>query len=152
NVDAELVAINFRSVDTEHIYDIYSKIGNRILSFELLSKYFLRLIKNNDIKPTQVANRNGGEPLLVWAAQTGAIEAARLLLTIGADPNIPASDGRFPLHLAAQFGFIEIITLLLNYGARVNDKSKAGNTALILALRDLKTEAKCKETVCILLE
>jgi ankyrin repeat protein len=156
--DPEKVAMNFQSIDTEYIYEIYTRLKHTIVSFELLSKYFLKLIKNKVIKPTQVAKRNDGEPPLAWAAQTGAIEATLLLLTIGADPNARAKNGALPLHFAASNGRAEIVNLLLDHGAGINEC--CGTTSALLAavwcfVREDKrkpTESRRQEIVHILLK
>jgi|GEM_PF-6185294 len=157
--DPEKVAMNFQSIDTEFIYEIYTRLKHTIVSFELLSKYFLKLIKNKVIKPTQVAKRNDDPPPLSWAAQTGAIEAIRLLLTIGADPNARAKNGSLPLHLAATRGHVEVVNLLLDHGAGINDLCH-GFSALYVAVgcfsvkedKRKPTESRRQEIVHILLE
>ncbi len=61
---------------------------------------------------------------LLWSAYSNQAEAARWLLTHGADPNVRhdfggAEHGRqaVALHLAAQYGCIETIRVLLTHGA-----------------------------------
>jgi ankyrin repeat protein len=96
-------------------------------------------IRNNDLKELQslvagkkagIADERGRTPLM-YAAGAGSIEAMKILLDAGADPNTADSFGATPL----MFGIRDIakVRLLLDAGARVNDKSKQDQTALIVA-------------------
>jgi ankyrin repeat protein len=61
---------------------------------------------------------NGMTPLL-WAIFRGDIDAVRLLLESGADPNLRSSAGDSPLwHAEDDFGLTEIARLLKSYGAQ----------------------------------
>ena len=62
---------------------------------------------------------------LVRLAQQDRIDAARLLLDLGADPNELSSGGRGALHEAAWAGLREMIELLLERGARLDLRSRA---------------------------
>jgi ankyrin repeat protein len=96
-------------------------------------------IRNNDLKALQslAAGKNAGltddrgRTPLMYAAGTGTVEAMKILLAAGADPNAADSFGATPLI----FGIRDIakVRLLLDAGARVNDKSKQDQTALIVA-------------------
>ncbi|EEY69950.1 transient receptor potential Ca2 channel (TRP-CC) family protein [Phytophthora infestans T30-4] len=55
---------------------------------------------------------------LHWAAVVGKVNAAKLLLKKGADPNAKDRDGRTPLHWAARNNHDEVVSLLLAYNAQ----------------------------------
>ncbi|CAH0480077.1 unnamed protein product [Peronospora belbahrii] len=55
---------------------------------------------------------------LHWAAVVGKVNAAKLLLKVGADPNAKDRDGRTPLHWAARNNHDEVVSLLLAYNAQ----------------------------------
>ena len=60
---------------------------------------------------------DGMTPLL-WAIMRGDLEAVRLLLESGADPNVRPNQSDSPLWSAEDdFGFLEIAELLKSYGA-----------------------------------
>jgi len=96
--------------------------------------------------PTVQAGRNaaalvktidtGGSTPLLFAARTGDIECAKLLLDAGADPNDAAPDGTSALVMASRSGNGGVASLLLTKTADVNSTS-AGYSALHAAvLRD----------------
>jgi hypothetical protein len=58
------------------------------------------------------------------------------MLRLGADPNIPASDGTTPLHLALKKGYdVDVFKLLLKYGADPDIRGKDGRTVRAIASR-----------------
>ena len=86
-----------------------------------------------------------GTTALIRAAKTGDVEATRLLLAHGADPNLPNSAGLSPLHAAAGAGStrldtrgrnrtegpcLEVAKLLLAAGADISAVDRAGQTPL----------------------
>jgi ankyrin repeat protein len=78
----------------------------------------------------------GGSTALLFAARTGCIECARILLGGGAEVNDAAPDGNNALLLAAHSGEGALATFLLDRGANPNADG-AGYTALHAAvLRD----------------
>jgi ankyrin repeat protein len=71
----------------------------------------------------------GGTTALLFAAENGSTESARLLLAAGARVNDAAADGRSALVTAAFAGYRDVATLLLDAGADPN-AAGAGYTAL----------------------
>ncbi len=62
---------------------------------------------------------DGGNTPLLWAIFGGDIDAVRLLLESGADPNARRNPSDSPLwHAEDDFGFTEIAELLKSYGAK----------------------------------
>lgn len=84
-----------------------------------------------------------GDPLLI-AVWMNHIEAARLLLAAGADPNIRDDEGYWPLLVCAEKGFLEIARLLLHCGAGKTIYESGGGgqgmNALGFAVRGLHVE------------
>lgn len=69
--------------------------------------------------------------LLVRLAQSNRLDAARLLLDLGADPNAMTMNGRGALHEAAWAGHREMLEFLMDRGARLDIRSRAhGGTAV----------------------
>ncbi|CAK9099600.1 Phosphatidylinositol 4-phosphate 5-kinase type-1 beta (PIP5K1-beta) (PtdIns(4)P-5-kinase 1 beta) (Phosphatidylinositol 4-phosphate 5-kinase type I beta) (PIP5KIbeta) (Type I phosphatidylinositol 4-phosphate 5-kinase beta) [Durusdinium trenchii] len=60
-------------------------------------------------------------------------QLARVLLQLGADPNISASNGLAPLSSAARAGWVDICAELLRKGAKVDHQAASGWTALMIA-------------------
>jgi ankyrin repeat protein len=62
----------------------------------------------------------GGSTALMFAAQTGSVESARLLLAAGANANDAAGDGKSALVMAAFSANTEVAKVLLDAGADPN--------------------------------
>ena len=75
----------------------------------------------------------GGSTPLLFAARSGDLESARLLLDAGADLHDTAADGNVPLLIAAHSGHATLATFLLERGAGV-DAAPLGYTALHAAV------------------
>jgi uncharacterized protein len=75
------------------------------------------------------------------AAAGGHSRIVKMLLGLGADPNLREQDGFTPLHIAAQNDDIDTIRLLLLGGADLTLKSQDGKTALDVALDAGKEKA-----------
>ena len=75
----------------------------------------------------------GGSTPLLFAARSGDVESARLLLDAGADLHDTAADGNVPLVIAAHSGHASLAAFLLERGAGVN-AAPLGYTALHAAV------------------
>ena len=75
----------------------------------------------------------GGSTPLLFAAQTGDIESARVLIAAGANPNDTAADGSSALVLAIFSGQPEVARVLLDAGANP-DAGDAGYAPLHVAM------------------
>ncbi len=74
---------------------------------------------------------------LHWAAITGNVDAARILIEAGADLNTHArADGTTALHVAAQGGSVEVATLLIEAGAETEARDTDDGTPLHQAARN----------------
>lgn len=73
--------------------------------------------------------KRGGFTSLLFAARTGSVESARLLLDAGADVNDQAADGTSALIVAGHSGNGKVASLLVERGANVN-VAVTGFTAL----------------------
>ena len=62
-------------------------------------------------------------------------EVLRVMLKLGADPNIPAHDGTTPLHTALKKEYFEAFDLLLKHGADPDRPGKDGRTVREIAAR-----------------
>ncbi len=67
------------------------------------------------------------------SALNGNVEAIRLALETGIDPNLADENGRTPLMLAAFNGHTEIAERLLEAGARIDLRDSTNRTALMFA-------------------
>jgi ankyrin repeat protein len=83
------------------------------------------------------ARSKTGFTALMFAAQQGDTESARVLLDAKADPNevLPKS-GATPLIIASSIGFPDVVTLLLDRGANPNTPDGNGFAPLHHAVRD----------------
>src|SRR6185295_11628190 len=75
----------------------------------------------------------GGSTALLFAARSGDVDSARLLLAAGADVNEALPDGTSALVLAAHSGHGAVASLLLEKGANP-DAAAIGYTALHAAV------------------
>lgn len=76
----------------------------------------------------------GGFTALMFAARSGDVESARLLLTAGADPDAATEEDGNTLVVASASGHEEVALLLLKNGADFESKDDNGVTALHYAL------------------
>lgn len=81
-----------------------------------------------------------GDSLLMLAAYNGQIEATRVILEAGGDPELANDRGQTPLAGAAFKGDAAIAKLLLEHGAQVNGIGDGTRTALMTAAMFDRTE------------
>jgi len=86
--------------------------------------------------------RNGPPPFREPGSRE-PLDAAKLLLAAGANPNVKGPDGATPLHQAVQAQQVEIIRALAGAGASLNAVNKDNLTPLLLAEK-LAKEAAAK--------
>ena len=82
------------------------------------------------------AARDDGGTALMWAAEEGYSEIAKMLLDAGANPNAAQNDGKTVLMWATEGGYLEIAKILLAVGANPNAAIDGGGTALIWAAEE----------------
>ncbi|TIA69379.1 hypothetical protein D6C76_07864 [Aureobasidium pullulans] len=92
-----------------------------------------------------------GRTILSYAAEMNSMEAVRLLVDAGADPNMESEarefEGFTPLLYAAHRGHEDTVTVLLDSGADVNSKDRLAQNALAHA-----SHSKSQAVARILLE
>jgi uncharacterized protein len=88
---------------------------------------------NRGRRPSPREPDGGALTALVYAARSGSIDAARVLLDGGADPNQTTRYGWSPLLAATQNQNYQIAKYLIERGADVNLANKGGWTPLYLA-------------------
>ncbi|KAG9390901.1 Ankyrin repeats (3 copies) [Carpediemonas membranifera] len=77
---------------------------------------------------------DGGLTPLYLACGRGEIKAVEYLLSKGANPNVPTSNGGTPLGVAVRQGFGGVVRLLLDAGAECTEVYPGGNSALHVAV------------------
>lgn len=85
------------------------------------------------IADPMIADRNPGDPLLVYASRRGNEKIVERLLKHGAKVNKADSSGATALMHASRQGHDKVVALLLQSGANVRAVSRKGETALMLA-------------------
>jgi ankyrin repeat protein len=130
------------------------KNSNEILLTEINSKgstktYNIRkliesLVLNNNVDYVRdVINykeENTGSTLLIEASKISNNYIVKMLLDIGADPNLQNNSGNTPLLFACNKGKFNAVKLLLSNGADPNLQNNDGNSPITLAIRDNNIE------------
>lgn len=109
-------------------------MSSSLLRFAILYSS-LTIVSGGCALHSQTRIQNG---VLVSAAETGDVAAARRALDSGADPNAPLDDllnGGTPVICAVDSNKLEMVKLLLSRGARLNVQNAAGETPLVLAIQ-----------------
>jgi hypothetical protein len=122
---------------------------------------FVRAAKNADVAVMRLLLENGANPNLATrnnttalmalvgglgrkygadlqvlpAEEKNALEAARLVLDLGADVNAANEAGQTSLHAAAAIGANGVVRFLVERGARLDARTRQGRTPLDEALR-----------------
>lgn len=78
---------------------------------------------------------------LTFAAMTGNVDGAKLLLDHGVNPDPVRTDGMTPLMMAANVGAVPLVAELLKHKVDVNAQDDGGETALSQAARNGFTDA-----------
>ena len=142
---AKGVDVNARMIDSSETRTVFT---NQWLD-ERGATAFLRASQSGDLQVMKLLLEHGADPkiatdLKVTALQVAAgigwvegitserskeetVEAVRLLLDLGLDPNAQALTGRVALHGAAHKGATEVVKLLVSRGAKM-DVRDWGNT------------------------
>src|SRR5438128_1907074 len=88
---------------------------------ERASLEYLKKLAKDRLQELRRADPNAQLAAAQRAAARGHVEAARLLLRHGADPNArEAGDHTYPLHWAAAHGHLEVVRALLDAGGDVH--------------------------------
>eukprot|EP01128_Nolandella_sp_AFSM9_P006189 TRINITY_DN3123_c0_g1_i1.p1 TRINITY_DN3123_c0_g1~~TRINITY_DN3123_c0_g1_i1.p1 ORF type:complete len:439 (+),score=106.61 TRINITY_DN3123_c0_g1_i1:27-1319(+) len=96
--------------------------GNDSVVKLLITKYKVDIDKITSMNP------------LLCAIQHRRISTTKLLLELGANPNIEHPEMHaFPLHLAASNDFLDIVDLLIEYKANLDCEDSRGYTPLLMA-------------------
>jgi ankyrin repeat protein len=82
-----------------------------------------------------LGRRYGADLKVSPAEEKTALEAARIVLDLGADVNAANEAGQAPLHAAAAIGASGVVRFLVERGARLDAKTRQGRTPLDEALR-----------------
>lgn len=84
------------------------------------------------LKNVNEVDSNGYSPL-VWAAAYGQLSTVKMLLSLGADPNVAGLNGETALLFAASNGHVHVVKELLSQNVDVNYVDHDGNSALMYA-------------------
>jgi len=76
-----------------------------------------------------------GYPVFYWAAESGNVDMAELLLSRGADATASGPGDITPLHVAADKGRKEMVRFLVSRGVRIDARDSEDNTPLMYAAR-----------------
>ncbi len=97
------------------------------------------LLRQGKVDPN-TQNEHDGDNALLMASWNNCPEIVRLLLSMGADPNITTNDGWTPLIAASLLGFNDIADTLIKSGARINTQANDGVTGLYVASQEGHSE------------
>lgn len=105
--------------------------------FSVIHKIVLGLLPFKDLEAELQASTStindvdvSGRSALSWAAERADAGAVRLLLSYGAEKEIPDNGGAYPLHYAAIAKDPVSLQILLEHGAETNCRNAHGHTPL----------------------
>jgi uncharacterized protein len=143
-VTASLVLINYPTLAAIKINTNLAILNNLALnqSTDEQSKkpedpIFEDIVVNRVEKLKQFLDKGGSPDLYFHAAiNAGAIDSVTMMISRGANVNLPGDEGVTPLMTSVRItyrGTIEITELLIKKGANVNARASKGSTALMYA-------------------
>lgn len=115
-----------------------------LLAAQAVDVRLLRLLLDRGADP-RLATATGTTPLMAaagigydegrhtWWTEPAALEAVRLLTSLGGDVNAVDQSGNTPLHGAALTGANSVVRFLVEQGARLDATNKDGMTPLTIA-------------------
>lgn len=77
---------------------------------------------------------------MIAEAGKGNLEAVKLFLTVGIDPDLQDTSGQSAIFTASENGHIDIVTALLDAGASMQMKDDLGRTPLVFAVQRDQSE------------
>ena len=82
--------------------------------------------------PRKDVNRRDSDGMtpVQWAAAYGNLEALRILIGKGGNPDKPNNEGMTSIHLAASVGQLNCLVFLTNFGGNIYAMSDGGSTAI----------------------
>ncbi len=86
-------------------------------------------------KYPELVNAKEDQPLIAIAAGADSVDVSKLLIKLGANPNVQDSAGRTALHTAASRHNLPLVELLVKDGANADIADNNGNTPLHEAAR-----------------
>jgi uncharacterized protein len=143
-VAANLVFINYPTLATIEINANLSTPNNLALnqsaneqSTESEDPIFEDIVLNRVDKLKQFLDKGGSPDRYFHAAvNAGAIDCVKMMISRGANVNLPGDEGVMPLMTSVRVtyrGTLEITELLIKKGANVNARASRGSTALMYA-------------------
>ena len=94
-----------------------------------------------------------GNSALIWATRRNDINAVRVLLDVGANPNIQDGQGGYALSYAARYSKLQCIRLLLSAGADVHLRDCEGQSPLHYLstrwIRQIQPEDEKESILCL---
>ena len=92
-----------------------------------------KLLLGRGADPNKVY-QNGHNTILHIAASQGEKRIVKLLLSVGAKPEVTDFHGKTPLTMAAEYGWREIVQMLVDHGAKLDITDNMNKSALIYAM------------------